>query len=69
MCAGDAGAFFDLSREEGDARKICGLSAIYMALKLLEGATGKSLGYAQCPADVNGGSIVSIVGAALYWSL
>ena len=35
-------------------------------LKLLEDAKGESLGYDQCPADAENGSVVSIVGALLF---
>ena len=66
ICSGDAHSFFELSRAESDERKVCGLPPIYLALRLLGDATGESLGYAQCPADANGGSLVSIVGALLY---
>ena len=66
ICDGDADAFFSLSRQERDARKICGLSPIYVALRLLGTVRGESLGYVQCPADVSGSSVVSIVGALLY---
>ena len=66
ICEGDADAFFELSRAESDAWRICGLPPIYLALRLLGGARGQALGYDQCTADVNGGSLVSIVGAVLY---
>ena len=64
--AGDAQAFLDISRAERDARKICGISPIYIALRLLHGSRGESLGYDQCPADSGGGSLVSIVGSILW---
>ena len=63
---GDAARFFALSSAEDDSRKICGLSCIYVALRLLEGAKGESIGYQQCAADPEGGSLVSIVGAVLW---
>jgi AmmeMemoRadiSam system protein B len=63
---GDAARFFALSSAEDDSRKICGLSCIYVALRLLEGAKGESVGYQQCAADPEGGSLVSIVGAVLW---
>jgi AmmeMemoRadiSam system protein B len=62
----DAARFFALSSAEDDSRKVCGLSCIYVALRLLEGAKGESIGYQQCAADPQGGSLVSIVGAALW---
>ncbi len=66
ICSGNPGEFLDISVAESDARKICGLSPIYLMLRLLEGATGVHMGYDQCPADQNGGSVVSIAGALLY---
>lgn len=66
VCDGDAEAFLSLSRNEQDARRICGLPPIYLALRLLDGVKGESLDYAQCPADVNSGSLVSIAGIALW---
>ena len=66
ICEGDAGAFFDGSRRELDARRLCGLPPIYLALRYLEDARGEALGYAQCPADGAGTSVVSIAGVLLY---
>lgn len=67
ICRGDAAGFFELSRKEDDARRICGMSPIYLALRLLGGGVkGEALGYDQCPADAVGGSLVSIAGALLY---
>jgi AmmeMemoRadiSam system protein B len=66
ICGGDAGEFFQLSRNETDSRRVCGLPPIYMTLRILDGVRGESLGYAQCPADADGGSLVSIAGVLLY---
>ncbi len=66
ICAGDARRFLEISRNESDSRKICGLPPIYLMLKLLAGATGVHMGYDQCPADASNGSIVSIAGTLLY---
>ena len=63
---GDAASFLRCSQRESDSRRVCGLSPIYLALRLLRNARGHSTGYAQCPADAQGGSLVSIVGALLY---
>ena len=63
---GDAARFLDISRNESDRRRICGLPPIYLMLRLLDGAAGVQTGYDQCPADVANGSIVSIAGALLY---
>ena len=66
ILAADPAAFRELSREEDDARRLCGLPPIYLMLRLLQGARGQSFGYDQCPADDQNGSVVSIVGALLY---
>lgn len=66
ICAGDSRRFLEISRNESDRRKICGLPPIYLMLRLLEGARGIHMGYDQCPADTANGSIVSIAGALLY---
>lgn len=63
--AGVAEAFFEPIRRERDGRRICGLPPIYMMLRLLDGARGEVTGYAQCPADAQGGSLVS-VGSVIY---
>ena len=68
ICRGDAEAFFERSRAESDSRRICGISPIYLMLEYLNGKNlrGESMGYDQCPADAQGGSVVSIAGALLY---
>lgn len=66
ICDGDASAFLEISKEENDSRKICGLPPIYITLRLLTGTRGESLGYKQCPADAQGASLVSIAGVLLY---
>ena len=66
ICSGSPRDFLDISVAESDSRKICGLSPIYLMLSLLEGASGVHMGYDQCPADHNGGSVVSIAGSLLY---
>ena len=65
-CAqGDARAFLDTVRADRDARRICGIAPIYHTLHLTEGARGDVVAYDQCPADEDGGSLVSIAGVVL----
>ena len=64
--AGDAQAFFEQLQEEGDRRHVCGLPPIYLTLRLLDEAQGEPAGYALCPADVQGTSIVTIAGVLLH---
>lgn len=68
---GNAAGFFERSRAESDSRRICGISPIYLMLECLNGRRilGESMGYDQCPADAQGGSVVSIAGALLYEEL
>ncbi len=65
ICAGDAEGFLKQIKDEGDQRRICGLAPIYLALRLLGETSGTVTGYAQCPADQQGGSLVSVCGILL----
>jgi AmmeMemoRadiSam system protein B len=66
VARGDAEGFLRTLQEEQDRRKVCGLSCIYLALRLLgKGVQGHLVDYAQCPADERGTSVVSIAG--LLW--
>jgi MEMO1 family protein len=62
---GDARAFLDTVRADRDARRICGIAPIYHTLHLVAGARGDVVAYDQCPADEDGGSLVSIAGVVL----
>ena len=67
MCGADAEGFFQGIQEEQDARKICGLTPIYLALRLMGAkVAGERLSYEQCAADSAGTSFVSIAG--VMWS-
>jgi hypothetical protein len=62
---GDGPAWFgEIAREE-DRRRVCGLTPIYALLDTARPGAGRLAAYAQCPADEQGGSIVSI--ASLVW--
>jgi len=65
IAKGDAEGLFQQVKREGDRRRICGLAPIYLALRLLGETTGKITGYAQCPADQQETSFVSICGILL----
>ena len=65
IAMGDAEGMFQQVKKEGDRRRICGLSAIYLALRLLGKTSGDITGYAQCPADEQEASFVSICGIVL----
>ncbi len=71
MCAMDAHRFFETVRQVGDRYNVCGLSPIYLALRLLAATRGSSRGtghevaYDTCPADDPGTSFVSICGVIL----
>ncbi|HEY3276356.1 MAG TPA: AmmeMemoRadiSam system protein B [Syntrophorhabdaceae bacterium] len=59
----DGRAFFEEVRAEQDKRRICGLTSIYIQLKLLEGHRGKIIDYGQWS---DGRSSVSFAGAVFY---
>lgn len=67
VCQGDATGFLQELRAERDQRKVCGLPPIYLALQFLgPDLRGELVDYDQCPADPQGGSLVSIAGVLLY---
>ncbi len=62
VARGDAEGFLEEMRREGGARRYCGLTPLYLALRLLGPVEGVLTGYAQSPADEEGGSVVSVAG-------
>jgi AmmeMemoRadiSam system protein B len=62
---GDAAAFMANLKAERDRRHVCGLPPIYLTLRLLDGVRGEPAGYAQCPADAQEMSFVTIAGVIL----
>ncbi len=59
----DAEAFYQLVTREGNRRNICGVSSIYLTLRMLEtDSVGELTGYERCPADAQNTSFVSICG-------
>lgn len=65
IASGNADGMFLQVKQEKDRSRICGLSSIYLALRLLGETRGEITGYAQCPADQEGASLVSICGIVL----
>jgi AmmeMemoRadiSam system protein B len=60
-CArGDAAGWFAEIAGERDRRRVCGLPPVYALLSLRPTARGRVAFYGQCPADEDGGSLVSI---------
>ncbi len=64
VCRGDADAFFRDVASDGDARRICGLSAIYLTLKVAAPVSGEVLRYGQAE-DPTGPSTVSFAAVTL----
>ena len=63
--AGDAEAFYQQIAAVEDSNRICGFSSIYLMLRYLGAAAGRTVAYEQCPADDAGASLVSIAGMLL----
>ena len=57
---GDAAGWFAEIHKERDRRRVCGLPPIFAMLETARPGAGRVAAYAQCPADDDGGSIVSI---------
>lgn len=66
MCRGDARGFYNSIMRTQDANNVCGVSPIYLTLRLLDPLQGESLGYAVCPADQNNTSVVTICGVIFH---
>jgi predicted class III extradiol MEMO1 family dioxygenase len=63
---GDAAAWFAEIKREKDRRRVCGLPPIYSLLRVAGARDGAVQSYAQCPADENGGSLVSIASVVFH---
>ncbi len=66
ICRGDAEEFNNAIKQVGDANQVCGVSPIYMTLRLLSPVKGEAKGYAVCPADGKQTSVVTICGVTLH---
>ena len=62
MCEGDPEGFFAAVKRDGDRRNVCGLSSIYVTMRVLSPTQGEQVAYDRCPADQKGTSLVSICG-------
>jgi AmmeMemoRadiSam system protein B len=62
MSAGDAEGFLDAIKQVGDCNNVCGVSPIYLTLRLLAPVGGEAVAYDLCPADEEGTSVVSVCG-------
>lgn len=62
MQRGDAEGFCQSVRRVRDRNNICGLPPAYLMLRALGDTEGELVSYAQCPADDDGTSSVSVAG-------
>jgi MEMO1 family protein len=61
VVAGDAPAFFESAARDRDARRVCGLSPIYVLLRALEQPRGTLRRYAQWPDPQGTVTFASVV--------
>ena len=66
MAAGDAEGFFGEIKQVQDRNNVCGVSPIYLTLKLLGAVRGELTGYASCPADEHNTSAVTVAGVVFH---
>lgn len=59
---GDADAFFAEIKRVQNSNNVCGVTPLYLTLRALGHVRGAAAGYALCPADDAGTSIVSVAG-------
>jgi AmmeMemoRadiSam system protein B len=62
ICSGDAPGFYDAVRQVDDRNNVCGLTPIYLTMRLLNPVKGERVAYDLCPADEHGTSLVTICG-------
>ena len=65
MCLGDAGGFWAANQAVDDQYNVCGMTPIYLTLRLLGPGPGVCTVYALCPADDADTSAVSICGIVM----
>jgi MEMO1 family protein len=66
MCRGDAEGFYNSIQHVKDANNVCGVSPIYLTLRLLSPKRGENHGYSVCPADNQQTSVVTICGITFH---
>ena len=67
MIQGDVEGFYGAIRTVRDANNVCGVAPIYLTMRTLEtghptALRGQHIGYATCPADEQGTSVVTVGG-------
>lgn len=62
MSAGDVDGFFGEIRRIRDGNNVCGVSPIYLTMRILNAVAGEAIGYAVCPADEVNTSVVTVGG-------
>jgi MEMO1 family protein len=62
MRRGDAAGFFRAIQRVRDRNNVCGVTPVYLTLRTLDNPQGEQIGYAVCPADEQGTSIVTVCG-------
>ena len=66
MRQGSADGFFGAIRSMRDRNNVCGVSPIYLTLRLLGDVRGELHGYASCPADAENASAVTVCGMIFH---
>ncbi len=63
---GDADGFLAAIDDCLDENNVCGTYPLYLGMKAMGPVSGQQAGYAQCPADDRGTSIVSVAGQIFF---
>lgn len=71
MVNGDVEGFYSAIRRVQDANNVCGVAPIYLTMRTLGAAhpaavRGQHIGYAACPADEQGTSVVTVGGMIFH---
>ncbi len=65
LSSGNAEGFWQVIKRVRDEHNVCGVAPFYLSLKAAGPVEGRRAGYAVCPADEEGASVVTIGGVVL----
>lgn len=66
LATGDADGFFGEIKAVQNRNNVCGVTPIYLSLRMLGALPGEALGYRICPADEDGTSVVTVAGVMFH---
>lgn len=66
LARGDADGFYRTIKRVGNRYNVCGVTPIYLTMRLLGAQPGEEVGYGVCPADEHDTSAVTVAGVLFH---